>query len=86
MEGGGIALAGVALFIIFLSGVLFGVLVIAARSFNREDRRKSLKGTPPDAACGGTRWLVGVRRRDYQQAELPDRLDEEPGQRWGQGG
>jgi hypothetical protein len=83
MEGG-IALAGVALFVIFLFGVLFGVLVIVSRSFNREDRRRSLKGTPPDAACGGTRRLVGVSRRDYQQSEFPPRPDEEPGQGWGQ--
>jgi hypothetical protein len=81
---GGIALAGIALFVIFLFGVLFGVLVIVSRSFNREDRRRSLKGTPPDAACSGTRRLVGVSRRDYQQGESYPRPDEEPGQGWGQ--
>jgi hypothetical protein len=80
----GIAVAGVALFIIFLFGVLLGALVIVSRSFNREDRRKSLKGTPPDAACDGTRRLVGVSRRDYQQSELLPHPGEEPGQGWGQ--
>lgn len=81
--GGGIAVAGVALFVFFLFGVLFGVLVIVSRSFNREDRRRSLKGTPPDAACGGTRRLVGVSRRDYQEGELSPRPGEEPGPGWG---
>jgi hypothetical protein len=81
---GGIAVVGIALFMIFLFGVLFGALVIVSRSFNREDRRKSLKGTPPDAACSGTRWLVGVSRRDYQHSDFPPGPDEGPGQGWRQ--
>jgi len=76
----GIAVAGIALFMIFLFGVLFGALVIVSRSINREDRRKSLKGTPPDAACGGTRGLVGVSRRDYQPSQYSQRPGEGPGQ------
>jgi hypothetical protein len=81
---GGIAVAGIALFMIFLFGVLLGVLAIVSRSLNREDRRRSLKGTPPDAACSGTRRLVGVSRRDYQPSEFPSRPGEEPGKGWGQ--
>jgi hypothetical protein len=80
---GGVAVAGIALFIIFLFGVLFGVLVIVSRSFNREDRRKSLRGTPPDAACGGTRWLVGISRRDYQDSQHSRYPGGEPGHREG---
>jgi hypothetical protein len=80
----GIAVAGIALFMIFLFGVLFGVLVIVSRSFNREDRRKSLKGLPPDAASAGARWLVGVSRRDYQPGQLPPRPYQESGRGQGQ--
>jgi hypothetical protein len=80
----GIAVAGIALFVIFLFGVLFGVLVIVSRSFNREDRRKSLKGLPPDAASAGTRWLVGVSRRDYQAGQYPRGPGEAPGRGQGQ--
>jgi hypothetical protein len=79
---GGIAVAGIVLFVIFLFGVLFGVLVIVSRAFNREDRRKSLRGTPPDAACSGTRWLVGVSRRDYQQGDYSQRPEEGLGHGW----
>ena len=81
MNGAIGAVAGIALLMIFLFGVLFGVLVIVSRSSNREDKRKTLKGAPPDVACGGTRWLVGVSRRDYQPGQPPD---EALGQRWGQ--
>jgi hypothetical protein len=70
---------------IFLFGVLFGVLVVISRSFNREDRRKSLKGTPPDAACGGARWLVGVSRRDHQPGQQPGQYPRGPSEVPGQG-
>jgi len=58
------AMAGIMLLIIFLFAVLLGVVLIVSCSSNREDRRRSLKGTPPDAASAGTRWLVGVARRE----------------------
>jgi hypothetical protein len=80
MEGG-IAVAGIAIFIIFLFGVLLGVFAIVCRSIKREDRRRSLKGTPPDAACGGTREFVGVGRRDHQ----PGQHSPWPGGEHGQG-
>ena len=63
------AVAGTAFLVIFLFGVLLGVLVIVSRSSNREDKCKSLKGKPPDAACGGTRRLVGVGRRDNRRRQ-----------------
>ncbi len=74
------AMAGIAFLVIFLLGVFLGVIVIVARSFNREDKRKSLKTAPPDMACGGTRRLVGVSRRDYQPRQVPQFPDDEPRQ------
>ena len=58
------AVAAIALFTIFAFGIMLGAIAITAWSINREDRRRSLKGTPPDHACAGTRRLVGVGRRD----------------------
>ena len=66
------AVAAVALFTTFAFGILLGVMAIMAWSFNREDRRRSLKGEPPDLACGGTRRLVGVGRRDTRAGEEVD--------------
>ena len=74
------AVAGVALLIIFLFGIFLGIVVIASISFNRD----SLKGTPPDSASSGTRWLVGVSRRDHQPGQLPPSPEEGPGQGRGQ--
>ena len=60
---------------------ILGVLVIASISFNRDP----LKGTPPDSASSGTRWLVGVSRRDHQPGQVPPSPEESPGQGRGQG-
>lgn len=63
------AVGAIALFTIFAFGIMLGVIVIMAWSINREDRRRSLKGTPPDNVCGGTRRLVGVGRRDVRPGQ-----------------
>lgn len=73
------AVAGVALLMTFLFGVILGIVVIASYAINREDKRSSLKGTPPDSACSGTRWLVGVGRRDYRPGQAPYFPGEHPG-------
>lgn len=71
------AVAGVALLIIFLFGIFLGIVVIASISFNRD----TLKGAPPDSASGGTRWLVGMRRRDCRPGQLPrERRGQDQGQ------
>ena len=69
----GIGAVGVALLITFLFGIFLGIVVIASISFNRDP----LKGTPPDSASGGTRWLVGMSRRDHQPG--PSSGDAQPG-------
>ena len=44
----------------FLSGVPIGVILIASLASRREDRLHSLADAPPDAACDGTRQLIGA--------------------------
>ena len=53
----------ITILIVFLFGIMFGFIVIVSRSSNREDRRYSVKGDPPDYACSGTRRLVGFSHR-----------------------
>jgi len=88
MNGGDTA-AGIILLIIFLAGVMTGVIVIASRAFVREDKRYSVTGDPPDNACGGARRLVGFSHRDDdsqsppQDTLLPGRPGERSGRGWG---
>lgn len=63
MNGGDTA-AGIILLVIFLAGIMIGVIVIASRAFVREDKHYSIKGIPPDNACSGARRLVGFSHRD----------------------
>ena len=65
------AAAGVMLLVVFLFAVMLGVVAIASRSINREDKHRTLKGAPPDRASGGTRRLVGVGRRDMGLGYAP---------------
>jgi hypothetical protein len=56
------------LLIIFIAGILAGILVIMVISFHRDP----LKGDPPDTASAGVRWLVQVGRRDGRRGPAPD--------------
>ena len=69
---GGDAAAGILLLIIFLAGVMIGVIVIVSRASIREDKHYSVKGTPPDNACGGARSLVGFSHRDEGGQPRPE--------------
>ncbi|MCW2934056.1 MAG: hypothetical protein JWM19_5018 [Actinomycetia bacterium] len=71
MNGGDTA-AGIILLIIFLAGVIIGVIVIVSRAFVREDKHYSVKGDPPDNACGGARRLVGFSHRDEDAEPSPE--------------
>jgi hypothetical protein len=70
MNGG--EAAGILLLIIFLAGIMIGVVVIVSRAFVREDKRHSVKGDPPDYACGGARRLVGFSHRDLDRRPPPE--------------
>jgi len=63
--------AGIILLIVFLAGVMIGVIVIVSRAFVREDKHYSVTGDPPDSACGGARRLVGFSRRDDDNPSRP---------------
>jgi hypothetical protein len=85
----GDAAAAIFLLIIFLAGIVLGVIVIVSRAFVREDKRYSVKGHPPDTACGGARRLVGFSHRDldreppYEDALPPGQASERTGSGWG---
>jgi hypothetical protein len=87
MNGGDTA-AGIILLVIFLAGVMIGVIVIVSRAFVREDKHYSVKGDPPDNACSGARRLVGFSHRDEDgQPPLAGTLPQgRPGGRSGRGG
>jgi hypothetical protein len=69
-----LAVFGILFLIVFLAGTMMGVFVIVCWASNREDRQRTLKGTPPDSAWAGTRRLNGVSRKDPTPANtrLPD--------------
>jgi hypothetical protein len=71
MNGGDTA-AGIILLIIFLDGVIIGIIVIVSRAFVREDKHYSVKGVPPDNACSGARRLVGFSHRDGDRQLPPE--------------
>jgi hypothetical protein len=64
--------AGGLLLIIFLAGVIVGIIAIVSRASNREDKHYSVKGVPPDDACGGTRRLMGFSHRDGEDQSPPE--------------
>jgi hypothetical protein len=60
----GISVVVEILFLIaFLFGITFGIVLTASLASRREDKEKSLTSEAPDAACLGTRWLVGAGSR-----------------------
>ena len=56
------------LFVIFIAGILAGILVISVISSHRD----SLRGGAPDTASAGVRWLLQVGRRDGQRGSALD--------------
>jgi hypothetical protein len=78
------AYAGIAILflILFLFGIVLGVIVIVSRASVREDKFYSLKGDPPDNACDGARRLVGFSHRD--EGSQPRRDDTLPPWRTGE--
>ena len=58
MAGSAVA-AGYVFLAVFMSGVVFGAVVMVALAVRKEDRRYSLSGAAPSAAVGGVRRLTG---------------------------
>jgi hypothetical protein len=64
------ALAAIEILVVFLGGIMAGIIVIVSVASRREDAHYSLDGEPPDAVCRGTRRLQGawVRGRGFRPA------------------
>lgn len=62
------ALMAIGLLVVFLGGVMAGIIVIVSAAYRREDRHYSLDRMAPDAACRATRRLTGtwVRGRAFR--------------------
>ena len=77
----------ITILMVFLFGIMFGVIAIVSRSFYREDKQHSVKGEPPDYACSGTRKLVGFSHRaEDGQPSREDAFPQGPaGDRFGGG-
>jgi hypothetical protein len=72
------AVAAIALLMDFLIGIAFGVFATVCAAFNREDRRYSLWGVPPDSASAGTRILAGVGFRSARPEHFPHNPKQQP--------
>ena len=57
--------------LVFVAGVMAGVIIMVAMAIRKEDRQQSLTRQPPGAAARGARRLNGVGLRDItpQHAE-----------------
>jgi hypothetical protein len=63
---------GLAILAVFLIGVAFGVVIIAAVASRREDRFGSFTGPAPDTATRGARRVFGLGARNTSPNEEPD--------------
>lgn len=57
--------------VLFLGGVVTGVIVVVALAVRREDRRYTLVREAPDQISRTARWLNGVGRRDLDAEFFP---------------
>ncbi len=48
--------------VVFLGGIMIGVLAVMAVAIRREDRRHTLAGEAPDRMSRNTRRLTGITR------------------------
>ena len=80
--------AGIILLIIFLAGVMIGVIVIVSRAFVREDKHIPSRGTRriTRAAVPAGWWGSATGRGQADPPEgtvLPERPGDRPGHGWG---
>jgi hypothetical protein len=61
--------AGLMSLMVFVVGIVIGVVVAVSFASRREDRRFSLRGEAPDPACQGARRVLGV----WVRGERPNR-------------
>jgi hypothetical protein len=66
MTGSDIAVA-VGILVVFLGGIVLGVIVMVSAAIRREERMFSLTGRAPDAMTSGARLLTGACCRDVRQ-------------------
>jgi hypothetical protein len=55
---------GIAMAVVFGTGVMLGIIVMIAMAIRREDSRYTLTGQPSDTAARGVRRLIRVGLRD----------------------
>ncbi|MFI5067595.1 MAG: hypothetical protein ACHP9Z_26940 [Streptosporangiales bacterium] len=55
---------GIGMALVFVIGVVLGIVVMISRGVRREDRRHTLTGPPRDAAARGVRRLTRLGLRD----------------------
>jgi hypothetical protein len=55
---------GIAMAVVFGTGVVLGIILMIAVAIRREDSRYTLTGQPPDIAARGVRRLIRVGLRD----------------------
>lgn len=74
----------IVLFIVLVTGVCAGIIVMVSCAYRREDRRGSLTDPAPDALCQGARRLTGVGTIGGPGWLIPEpRTGAEDGQRAG---
>jgi hypothetical protein len=66
---------GLAILAVFLIGVAFGVVIIAAVASRREDRFRSFTGPAPDTATRGARRVFGLGARNTVTVTEQDPAD-----------
>ena len=78
-----LAIFAIGFLLVFIAGTLIGIFGISCWSYNREDRKKTIKGPPPGNGTGGVRHLTGVGRRATPRDWSAEYSDPHSGQgRW----
>lgn len=55
--------------LVFVIGIMAGMMAVVALSVRREDSRGTLTGEPPSAVARGVRRLAGVGLRDIARPD-----------------
>ena len=58
--------------LVFLMGVMSGVVAMVSMASNREDRLGTLTRQPPDVIARGVRRLIGLGLRDITPRDAKD--------------
>ena len=66
------AAVAIGMALVFLIGVMVGVITMVSMASNKEDRLGTLTRQPPDVIARGVRRLVGLGRRDITPRDAKD--------------